>query len=84
VNVSKNEPKARVSPVKDADKTISKESRRRASALTSAISARGLSEKDRKRASSKDDPDYQSLEKLEEETKSIPDERVEKFNKTAK
>lgn len=84
LNVAREKPIDRVSPVTESDKTISEEARRRSSALTSAIAARGLSEKDRERASSKGDPDYKALEKLKNETKSISGEKVEKFGKTGK
>ena len=84
LNVARQMPKEKVSPVRNSDKTINKEARRRSSAMTSAASARGLSEKERKRVSRNDDPDYPALKKLEDETKSIPDKKVEKFSKTGK
>ena len=84
LNISLEKPKERVSLIKESDKTISEDARRRSSALTSAVSARGLSEKERERANAKDDPDYRALEKLEDESKSISDEKVEKFSKTGK
>ena len=84
LNVSNEKPKERVSLVKESDKAISEDARRRSSALTSAVSARGLSEKERERAGAKDDPDYRALEKLEDESKNISDEKVEKFSKTGK
>lgn len=84
LNVTKEMPKERISIVKESDQTISEEARRRSSALTSAVSARGLSEKERERASSQNDPDYPALEKLEDEAKSIPEKKVEKFNNPQK
>ncbi|MDH5542876.1 MAG: SH3 domain-containing protein [Nitrospinota bacterium] len=82
LNVSRNEPMERVSIITEATENLEDKSRRRASAVTSAAAARGLSEKDRKRRSDQEKADYNTLNRLENFTDKISDEEVEEFNKT--
>jgi len=80
LNVSKTPPMNKVSVIDKAGENIELKARRRSSAVTSAAAARGLSEKDRERKSSEGEPDFSSLRKLENATRQIPEEDVEKFN----
>jgi hypothetical protein len=83
LNVSKKPPMNKVSVIDKAGESIELKARRRSSAVTSAAAARGLSEQERKRKSSDDEADFTNLRKLENLTRQIPEEDVEKFNKPA-
>lgn len=80
LNVSRTPPMNKVSVIDKAGENIELKARRRSSAVTSAAAARGLSEKERERKSSEDDADFTNLKKLENLTRQIPEEDVEKFN----
>jgi uncharacterized protein YgiM (DUF1202 family) len=80
LNVSKTPPMNKVSVIDKAGESIELKARRRSSAVTSAAAARGLSEKERKRKSSEENADFTGLRKLENLTRQIPEEDVEKFN----
>ncbi len=60
---------------------ISRGARKRASAITSAAAARGLSDTDRKRLNEQGRADYRSLEKLEKDAGGISENEVEEFAK---
>ncbi len=77
---SENPPMNRVKVLTEASKDIGKSSRKRASAITSAAAARGLSDEDRKRLSQEGKANYSSLEKLEAFASGISEKEVDEFS----
>lgn len=82
LTVSENPPLGTVKPVEKETAAVEDQSRRRASAMTSAAAARGLAEKDRKRLSQLGLADYDSLKSLEGFSGTITGDDVEKFVNT--
>lgn len=79
LSVSKNRPMKKVRVIRAYGVDIAKRARRRASAITSAAAARGLSDADRKRMSDLSRADYASLDKLEKLAGEITEAEVDDF-----
>jgi len=79
LSVSRNRPMAKISLVTQASPKIGNKARKRASAITSAAAARGLSDSDRKRTSDRDKPEFGKLKNLEDSAGEISDSEVVHF-----
>lgn len=77
--VAPTPPMERVTAIAADAADISEKSRKRASAITSAAAARGLSDAERKRMSEEGQADYRALMKLEQASREISDREVETF-----
>ncbi|MGA1868214.1 MAG: SH3 domain-containing protein [bacterium] len=77
--VSKNKPIDKITVIQDNPIDLENNARRRASTVTSAAAARGLTDEDRHRLSDKKEADYILLKELEEFAKTITDQDIEKF-----
>ena len=79
LHVAEYPPMKRVTVIHEGDVDLEKKARKRASAVTSAASARGLSPMERKRLSEQNRADYHQLGRMEAVADGITDKEVNAF-----